>query len=443
MRRARPLDRTLRTRLATIAAAAFLLRITVRLASGEADFWENGYTFLFDLARSVAAGHGLTLDGHTPTVYRVPVYPLFLAAVTRGHQAFYSLVVAQSLVGALTVLCAGLLTAEWFGSGAALIAAAFAAIYPYYVVHDTALQDTGVFTLITLVSVLLLMRARRSMSAGMAGVEPPLGTLTTRRFNTAAVRAGLPLLAGLALAAAVLTRASIAPFALVAPLWLARTADAGTPARARVRAGLLCAAALVVGIAPWLIRSEIVAGAPILQNDTGQRLWDGSNPYTFTRYPIESIDLSKADALEAMPVNERADLAAAGADDVSFDRWFLHQAVRFMREHPWLTVANGFRKIGATFSILPSPRRNLWPTLAYALSYGPIMILGLFGMVSSWRSWREHSLICWLFLSFALLTALFFGHTSHRAFLDVYWMAYVAGLLTRGVRLQADFFQSG
>src|SRR5206468_9218697 len=130
-------------------------------------------------------------------------------------------------------------------------------------------------------------------------------------------------------------------------------------------------------------------GAPILQNDTGQRLWDGNNPYTFTRYPIESIDLSKADALEAMSANELADLAAAGADDVSFDRWFLHQAVKFMREHPWLTVANGFRKIAATFSILPSPRRSLWPTLAYALSYGPIMILGLFGMASSWRSWRE------------------------------------------------------
>ena len=104
MRRARPPDRTLHIRLLTIAAAALLLRITVRLVSGEADFWENGYTFLFDLARSVAAGHGLTLDGHTPTVYRVPVYPLFLAAVARGHQAFHFLVVSQSLLGALTVL---------------------------------------------------------------------------------------------------------------------------------------------------------------------------------------------------------------------------------------------------------------------------------------------------------------------------------------------------
>ena len=59
------------------------------------------------------------------------------------------------------------------------------------------------------------------------------------------------------------------------------------------------------------------------------------------------------------------------------------------------------------------------------------MILGLFGMVSSWRSWREHSLIYWLFLSFALLTALFFGHTSHRAFLDVYWMTFAAGVISR------------
>jgi hypothetical protein len=54
MRRARALDGTLLIRLLAIAAAALLLRITVRLVSGEADFWEKGYTFLFDLTRPPA-----------------------------------------------------------------------------------------------------------------------------------------------------------------------------------------------------------------------------------------------------------------------------------------------------------------------------------------------------------------------------------------------------
>src|SRR5438128_5742640 len=100
------------TRVVTIAAAGLLLRVVVRLYSGEADFWQNGYSFLFELAHNVAAGHGLAFDAQPPTAYRVPMYPLFLALVTLGHRAFLPIVLAQSLVGAATVLCAGLLAAD-------------------------------------------------------------------------------------------------------------------------------------------------------------------------------------------------------------------------------------------------------------------------------------------------------------------------------------------
>ncbi len=419
------MDRRFHTRLLATAAAALLLRIVARLLSGEADFWQNGYTFLFELARNVAAGNGYAFDNQPPTMARVPVYPLFLAAVTSGRQAFLALVIAHSLVGAATVVCVGLLTAELFGrsgagtasgaagTNAALIAAAIAGIYPYYVVHDTALQDTALFTLLSLISVLLLRRARRSMSGRIAAA------------------------AGLVLAAAVLTRSTIAPFAVVAPLWLYAARSRGsqssreTSLTERARAALLCAATLVLGVAPWLVRSYVIAGTPVLESDTGARLWDGNSPFTFSRYPEESIDLSKAAAIEALTANELAELGAAGSDEVAVDPWFLHHALAFMRAHPWLTIANGLRKIGAAFSILPSPRRSFWPTLAYSLSYGPVMVLGLFGMIASWRSWREHSLIYWLFGSFALLTAVVFGHTSHRVFLDVYWMAFAAAAIIR------------
>ena len=37
----------------------------------------------------------------------------------------------------------------------------------------------------------------------------------------------------------------------------------------------------------------------------------------------------------------------------------------------------------------------------------------------------ETTLVALLLLSFAAVTALFFGHSSHRAFLDVYLIAYV------------------
>jgi hypothetical protein len=54
------------------------------------------------------------------------------------------------------------------------------------------------------------------------------------------------------------------------------------------------------------------------------------------------------------------------------------------------------------------------------------MALGVIGMVRSRHAWRTHSLIYALFFSFVAVTAVFYAHTSHRAFLDVYWIVYAA-----------------
>jgi Dolichyl-phosphate-mannose-protein mannosyltransferase len=152
--------------LLLIAAVAFLLRVAVRAAMGSEDFWQNGYTFYFDLARSLADGNGFAFPDSGPTASRVPLYPMFLAAVTLGHKSFVAVLVAQSLVGAATALCAGLLAREMFDDRVALVAAALTAVYPYYVVHDTALQETALFTFLTLLSVILLLRTARTGSRG-------------------------------------------------------------------------------------------------------------------------------------------------------------------------------------------------------------------------------------------------------------------------------------
>ena len=65
------------------------------------------------------------------------------------------------------------------------------------------------------------------------------------------------------------------------------------------------------------------------------------------------------------------------------------------------------------------------------------MTLGLWGMWSGRRHWREHLVFYALFVSFAVITALFWGHTSHRAYLDVYWIVFAAGALQQ---LQSRYF---
>ena len=99
-----------------------------------------------------------------------------------------------------------------------------------------------------------------------------------------------------------LTRANLAPFALLAPLWLTipnRCAMASWR-RQRWWASFVCAGVLVLTVSPWLIRSFLLTGSVTLSTQTGFFLWLGNNPYTFTRYPQESIDRSQAVALAAL-----------------------------------------------------------------------------------------------------------------------------------------------
>ena len=398
--------KSVRCVLVGIALVAFMARLVMRLHSGSADFWENGYSFYFDLARSIAAGKGLAFEGESLTAFRVPGYPLFLAAVTLGRHAFFPIVFAQSAVGAASVLCVGLLSADLFGTTAAVPAATLAAAYPYYVIHDTAMQETSLVTFLTLVAVLLIIRARREMSPTLAA------------------------LAGLVLAADVMTRATVAPFAASAVGWIGWTWQG--PLGGRIRAALVCGAMLVLGLTPWLLRSYKLTGSARLGTETGYELWRGNNPRTFSYYPIRSIDLETPAAFAALSGQDQAELNALGSNEALRDGWFARRGLRFIREHPWLTAVNGLRKIIAAFSWLPSPRRTLWPTLIQLVSYGPIMILGLLGMLMNGRrSWREHSVIYSLFLSFMVVTALFFAHTSHRSYLDVYWIAFAGYVLAR------------
>src|SRR5215468_7877810 len=100
-----------------LVATGFTLRVGYRLYGGEASFWNNGYTFLFELGRNIAAGRGLGFGG-APTAFRVPAYPAFLAAVTLGRSTFLPIVLSQATVGAGTVLGSALLASELFGSTA-------------------------------------------------------------------------------------------------------------------------------------------------------------------------------------------------------------------------------------------------------------------------------------------------------------------------------------
>src|SRR5262249_42905395 len=149
----------------------------------------------------------------------------------------------------------------------------------------------------------------------------------------------------------------------------------------RLCVAVLCASAGALIISPWLIRSYRITGSVTLTGQSGFHLWLGNNPRTFICYPEESIDRTRQAAFAALSEQEKNELKRT-PDEAAADKWFQQKGWDYIREDPWRTIRNSVRKTVAAFGWLPSPRHSFWLNLVYALSYGPVMILGLWGMWS-------------------------------------------------------------
>ena len=155
------------------------------------------------------------------------------------------------------------------------------------------------------------------------------------------------------------------------------------------RVAIVCASVGMLTVAPWLMRVYQFTGSVTLSTQSGFFLWLGNNPYTFSRYPQESIDHSQAVALAALSAQERGELEARQHNEALVDEWFRKKALDHMRSHPQQILEHSLRKLVAAFGWLPSPHRSFWPSLGHVLSYGPVMVLGLWMWVSR-THWPEH-----------------------------------------------------
>jgi len=122
----------------------------------------------------------------------------------------------------------------------------------------------------------------------------------------------------------------------------------------------------------------------------------------------------------ALTPQERADFERHAVNEIAASDWFNHRAVAYIQTHRALTLRNAPRKIAAGFSWVLNPNREPLAQAAYFSFYFPVSILGVTGMFLARRRWRECTLIYLLFVAFIGVTAVFWAHTSHRSYLDVY-----------------------
>ena len=110
--------------------------------------------------------------------------------------------------------------------------------------------------------------------------------------------------------------------------------------------------------------------------------------------------------------SDRRELEASQTHGLGKD-WFLNRGLDYVRDHPGETLFGAARKVAAGFSLTLNPVRSPFIETIYFISYAPILILGIAGMVLARRGWREHSLIYLQFLAFIAVSAVFWAHTSH------------------------------
>ena len=215
---------------------------------------------------------------------------------------------------------------------------------------------------------------------------------------------------------------------LLAPLWLAVPGQCRiAPGRRRWWAALVCAGVLALTVSPWLVRSFLLTGSVTLSTQTGFFLWLGNNPYTFSRYPQESIDRSQAVALAALSSQEKSELKARQHNEALVDEWFWKKGLDYIRES---SVANprqwSSKNCGRVRVVTQSAPQFLAESGSRVIvrSCDEFVVCG--GCGPAGRHWREHSIFYAQFVAFAAVTAVFFGHTSYRAYLDVYWIVFAA-----------------
>ncbi|MEM7247627.1 MAG: hypothetical protein AAF533_19980 [Acidobacteriota bacterium] len=379
----------------------------------------RGYHFYLEMVDNLEAGRGImrTLPyGHGDRhAIRTPLYPLCLATGrTLGLPDGWSIVLLGLLAGTTSVLLVGALAQQWWGRPAGRVAGWGAALWPHSVLHDTVLQDTALYTALFLGFLLLVVRLRA------ARVATPASGLGRQ-----AALAGL--LGGLA----VLTRVALLPTVVVLTAWMVLPWP-GPRRSGWWRPLVVTFAVLGLTLSPWLVRNHLRLGKPVLTSDTGRSLWLGNNPHTLSVYPNQSIDRAEERAWSAVPEVEQDVLEARAEEELLADDWFRQRALAHLRAEPAAAVKRGLVKAWATFSPWRSPRGSTFVQVAHLVGYGGLLLLAL---ATAWRwraRWLEVLLPVGLAMGLlALQSAVFFGHSGYRAYLDLVLLAVAAGLLVR------------
>ncbi|HVC92512.1 MAG TPA: glycosyltransferase family 39 protein [Pirellulales bacterium] len=361
--------------LALLLAIAFAARVAAgvwwqsRLPQGTRFAFGDSQTY-WTLGQQLAHGEPYQYGSANASVFRMPGYPLLLAALFRVVGDDPPVVWARglgALLGTMAVGCVYWLGRQVLEPPTALLAAGMAAIYPGAVA-------TSVFVLSEAAFCPLMVAQLAAWVATWQASDP-------RRARTWAAGAGV--LAALA----TLVRPSwltFVPFGIVVAMFIDR------PRSRLLRLGLVMLAGMAVTMSPWWIRNWRLVGRFVPTTlQMGASLYDGLNPRA-----DGSSQMSFVPEFDAL---EREQHGAGVGFEYRLDRRLFRASLAWAAGHPRRVIELAGVKFVRLWNVWPNDAGNRgWAIrLVTLLSYVPILGLGLAGV---WhqrgRGWPIA--LCWL-----------------------------------------------
>lgn len=355
------------------------------------------------LAVNLATGGGFAFEANVPTSQRPPLYPAVVAAVywLWGVEHFSVVRLLQAAVSLANVVLLHRLAAAIFCQRVALVAAGAIALYPSLLVFNHLLLTEVLFTVLLAAACHVSIQAMQTPSLPRA------------------------ILAGALLGAAALTRSVLSPFAIVLSVLIFRRSP-GSLGRRALAAGLLAAAFACI-IAPWVVRNTRLERTLVgIDTMAGRTLMIGNyrhtpleRPWDFSAVPAERSWAVALAATYRVPAN-----ATRG----EIDALAFRAGLRFMWEHPWLTLGRSIAKFvrfwglereliaGAArgyFGHLSSPAVLLL-ALTILGAYVGAMLTGIFGLLMAPPADRRaHELLLLVIGVICLVYTVTFGHSRY------------------------------
>ncbi len=371
-----------------ILASALLARLAFVVIMPRAILWPDGLEY-DAVARSLVE-HG-TFGLQT---LRPPGYPALIAAVyALFGENLIALRVVEAVLGSASVLILGLVGAATFGRTAGLIAGALMALHPVLAFLPSTQYSENTLVLVLVLALGAVFSAWRhgglwrwAIAGGLFGVAALV------RPTTVFMLPGL----GLGLLVAQRTAGRIRP----APLVVAMIA-------------------LVVTIAPWVIRCHSMHGRWFfIASGGGRQFWVGNN----ARATAETTSPTQWNAAELESL-------ASYSDDVARERWHYREGMRAVRANPVRAAQLYLKELSNLFALWPETfSRNVSIGQWGRWAQGAMSLVIFGGALIALTRIRGEPLI-WPLLgavvSFALVSAVFFTVLRYRMVIEpcLLWLA--------------------